>query len=57
MTLKKNDLDHYLAQTHQTITAEKYKEILAYFSKEPDDGYEWSEQDICEQIRKMIRKK
>ena len=31
-------------------------EILALFSKEPDDEHQWSEQDIYEQIRKLIRK-
>lgn len=31
-------------------------EILALFSEEPDDGHEWSEQDIFEQVRKIIRK-
>ena len=31
-------------------------EILALFSEEPDDEHEWSEQDIYEQMRKIIRK-
>lgn len=31
-------------------------EVLEHFSKEPYDGYEWSEQDIYEQMRKIIRK-
>ena len=31
-------------------------EILALFSKESDDEHEWSEQDIYEQMRKVIRK-
>ena len=29
---------------------------LEHFSKEPCNGYEWSEQDIYEQMRKIIRK-
>ena len=31
-------------------------EILALFSEEPDRHHEWSEQDIYEQMRKVIRK-
>ena len=31
-------------------------EILALFSEEPDDELQWSEQDIYEQVRKIIRK-
>lgn len=29
-------------------------EILRLFSEEPGEGYEWTEQDICEQSRKII---
>ena len=31
-------------------------EILAMFSEEPDDEHQWTEQDIYEQSRKIIRK-
>lgn len=31
-------------------------EILELFSEEPDDEHKWSEQDIYEQMRKIIRK-
>ena len=31
-------------------------EVLEHFNKEPDDEYEWSEQDIYEQMRKIIQK-
>ena len=31
-------------------------EILALFSEEPDDEHQWTEQDIHEQMRKIIRK-
>ena len=31
-------------------------EVLERFGKESDDGYEWSEQDIYEQMRKIIQK-
>ena len=31
-------------------------EILTLFSEEPDDEHQWTEQDIYEQLRKIIRK-
>ena len=31
-------------------------EILELFSKEPDDEHRWTEHDIYEQMRKIIRK-
>lgn len=31
-------------------------EVLLLFSEESDDEHEWSEQDIYEQIRKIVRK-
>lgn len=31
-------------------------EILELFSQEPNNEHEWSEQDIYEQMRKIIRK-
>ena len=31
-------------------------EILALFSEEPDDEHQWTEQDIYEQSRRIIRK-
>ena len=37
------------------ITLSQEKKILDRFGVEPDDHYEWSEQDIHEQIRKIIR--
>ena len=44
----------------QIPTAEKRQEaeeeILALFSTEPDDRYQWTEQDICEQVRKILRR-
>ena len=32
------------------------EEILSRFSTEPDEQYQWSEQDISEQVRKIIQK-
>ena len=31
-------------------------EILKLFGEEPGNGYAYSEQDICEQMRKIIQK-
>ena len=31
-------------------------EVLALFSEDPDDEHEWSDQDIYEQIRNIVRK-
>ena len=31
-------------------------EILALFSEEPDEAHQWADQDIYEQMRKIIRK-
>ncbi len=36
-------------------TVQAKREILQQFSTEPDDGHQWTEQDICEQYRKIIR--
>ena len=32
------------------------EEILKLLGEEPGDGYAYSEQDICEQMRKIIQK-
>jgi len=32
------------------------KEILLLFSSEPDDQHQWTEQDIFEQVRKILRR-
>lgn len=55
MLLTPKKLDNYLLQTHQTVSADKRAQILAYFAEEPEDGQTWSELDIWEQVRKMIR--
>lgn len=40
---------------HCKRNAEQAKQgILNQFSQEPDDGHEWTEQDIYEQGRKII---
>ncbi len=55
MILTKAQLDYYLLQNHLTISKEKHDAILDYFSEEPGDGFAWSEQDIWEQVRKMVK--
>ncbi len=39
----------------QNVSAAK-AEILELFSEEPDVEHTWTEQDITEQIRKIVRK-
>lgn len=58
MILTSKDLDTQLANLFlncKDVEAAK-AEILALFSEEPDDEHQWTEQDIYEQMRKIIRK-
>lgn len=56
MTLTRELLDtRYAWWFHNKRNAEQAKrEILIIFSKELDDCFEWTEQDIYEQSRKII---
>jgi hypothetical protein len=54
MILTKKDLDRLQESMHHWFTSEQRQEILEAFGSEPDE-YEWSEQDIAENIRKIIR--
>lgn len=54
MTLTKKDIQRLGEQSFMIITKAQEAEILRRFSEEPYP-YEWSEQDIAEQIRKIIR--
>jgi hypothetical protein len=58
MTLTKKDLDTKWQMLFRDCKKpESAKaEILKLFSEEHDDKYTWSEQDIYEQMRKIIRK-
>ena len=58
MILTKDDLDKEWQWMflHCKDTATAKAEILALFSEEPDEEHEWSELDIYEQVRKIIRK-
>ena len=57
MTITKKDLDtkyaHWFRNVRQPEQAKA--EILKNFSEEPE-LYEWTEQDIWEQSRKILRK-
>ena len=55
MTITENELNTYLSEQRFYVTPVKKKEILALFSTEPKDGFQWTEQDIHEQIRKLAR--
>ena len=58
MTIMKKDLD--TKWRLMFLHCKKYEaakaEILALFSEEPDDEHQWTEQDIYEQSRRIIRK-
>ena len=58
MILTKKDLDtEWRAMFLNCKDSEAAKaEVLEMFSEEPDNEHQWTEQDICEQIRKIIRK-
>lgn len=57
MTVTRKDLDTRYANWFRNVqkSEEAKSEILEYFSQEPE-LYEWTEQDICEQSRKIIAK-
>ncbi len=56
MTLDQKSLGNILKEMWITsITSQQRKEILERFAEEPDGQYEWTEQDICEQIRKIVK--
>lgn len=57
MTITRNDLDTRYAYWFRNVSQpEQAKaEILKHFSEEPEP-YEWTEQDIWEQSRKILIK-
>ncbi len=58
MILTGNDLDTKWVDLFlpcKDVEAAK-SEIMALFSEEPNNGHQWTEQDIHEQMRKIIRK-
>ena len=58
MILKPKDLDTTWAALllHCKDVEAAKAEILAFFSEEPGDEHQWTDQDIYEQMRKIIRK-
>ena len=54
MVITKNQLDKLLQEQSAIIPQEVYDDLLETYSKEPEEGYEWTEQDIYMQMRKII---
>ncbi|MGN0487349.1 MAG: hypothetical protein ACI4GB_08980 [Acutalibacteraceae bacterium] len=57
MILTEKMLQEYIQQNRISITKEKTQEILYVLGIEPDNHYEWSEQDLYEQLKKLINEK
>ena len=61
MILTEKMLQEYIQQNRISITKEKIQEILQVLGNEPDNHYEWSEQEalrkiLCKKEPKQIRK-
>ena len=55
MTLTRKELDKLLTSMWiLKVTKEQYSIILKRFSEKPGEGYVWSEEDICLQIRNIV---
>lgn len=57
MILTKEMLDSYLDSNRITINTEKYEKILCELGTEQDEDYSWTDQDIYEQLRKLLKNK
>lgn len=55
MVLTNETLNHYLDTNRLSITDKQRKEIIDALGKEPDNVHNWSEQDLYEQLRKLLR--
>ncbi len=56
MILTKESLNKLLTDMWvRDVSEEQYSAILDNFGTEPCTKHEWTEQDIVEQIRKMLR--
>lgn len=55
MLLTKKNIQDLRDKNHLTISYEQEAALLNRFGVEPDDEHEWTEQDIYEQIRKMLQ--
>lgn len=55
MILNKRKLRAWGKSAHILFTKEQEDIILERFGTEPDEMHEWTEQDIAEQVRKIVR--
>ena len=55
MVLTKEMFDSYIDSNRFSINTEKYKTILYELGTEEDEDYSWTDQDIYEQLRKIIK--
>ncbi len=55
MTIDEKWLEEYCKGLRYCITKQQKKHILSLYTTEPDEKHTWSEQDICEQIRRILR--
>ena len=55
MVLTKEMLDSYLDSNRITINTEKYEKILRELGTEQDEDFCYAEQDIHEQLRKLLK--
>ena len=55
MVLTKEMLDSYLDSNRISINTGKYKKIPYELGTEQDEDYSWTDQDIYEQLRKIIK--
>ncbi len=55
MTLTKHMLDDYLYQNRIRISEGRYNRILSLLGTEPDGAESWTDQNIYEQLRKLIK--
>ena len=56
MILTKKELYKICKSYNFVITSELETYILSIYGDNPDEEHEWSEQDIYEQVRKIIMK-
>jgi hypothetical protein len=54
MTVNKSYIENLRTSSRLTISPEQEQQILDMFGSEPTHDIVWSEQDIYEQIRKLL---
>ena len=55
MILTEKMLQEYIQQNRISITKEKTQEILQVLGNEPDNHYEWSEQDLIKNPKSSLK--